>query len=81
MTKRIERVDVRARLELRREPYWKRISEGRYIGFRKMTKGTAGTWLARAYNGESYDPHPLGDFAEMPESERYDAALDRKSVV
>lgn len=75
MGKRIDRVDVRARLELRRDPYWHRVAEGRYIGFRRMTKGSAGTWLARAYKAPSYSHRSLGDFVELPESERYDAAL------
>lgn len=74
MSKRIDRVDVRARLPLRRDPYWHRIAEGRYVGFRIMTKGTPGTWLARAYGEAGYAYERLGDFATVPDGERYDAA-------
>jgi site-specific recombinase XerD len=75
MGKRLDRVDVRGRLELRRDPYWQRISEGRYIGFRKMTKGSEGTWLARVYVDCKYAHRSLGDFSELPDGDRYDAAL------
>lgn len=74
MTKRIDRVEAREKLALRRDPYWHRVSQGRYIGFRKMTKGTSGTWLARAYDGSRYVYETLGDFATVVEKERYDAA-------
>jgi hypothetical protein len=73
MSRRIDRVDVRAKLELRRDPYWQRLSEGRYVGFRRMTRGAPGTWLARFYSGEGYAYETLGDFATLPENERYDA--------
>jgi integrase len=74
MSKRIDRVDLRSRLQLRRDPYWLRISEGRYVGFRRMTRGTPGTWLARAYVDGKYAYETLGDFATLPDGERYDAA-------
>lgn len=45
----IQRADRRAKLEPRRAPHWKRIANGRYIGFRYMTKGSPGTWLARCW--------------------------------
>src|SRR5438034_10854113 len=70
----IDKVDDRNRLKPRRAPYWKRLSKGRYVGFRRLTRSTPGTWLARAYNGASYDQEPLGDFATLPEKDRYDAA-------
>jgi integrase len=41
---------VRGRLKPRREPYWRSISEGLAIGYRKGTKG--GTWIARHYSAE-----------------------------
>ena len=74
MGKRIDRVDVRARLALQRDPHWMRLSQGRYVGFRYMTKGSPGTWLARFYDGSGYAYESLGDFATLPENERYDAA-------
>ena len=39
---------ARQGLKKRREPYWRSISEGLAIGYRKGTKG--GTWIARHYS-------------------------------
>lgn len=76
MSKRIDRVDTRQKLEVRREPYWQRISEGRYIGYRRMTKGSEGTWLARAPGqGSRYAYQTLQGIDDHPEKDRYDAAL------
>lgn len=74
--KRIDRVDTRAKLEIRRDPYWYRLAQGRYIGFRKMTRGKPGTWLARFYDGEKYiyPDAGIGDFSSLPEGEQFDAA-------
>jgi site-specific recombinase XerD len=74
MGKRIDRVDARKNLTLRRDPYWQRLSQGRYVGFRKMTKGSEGTWLARAYSDAGYAYETLGDFATLPDNDRFDAA-------
>lgn len=75
MTKRIDRVETRARLERRRDPYWQQLSRGRYVGFRRLPGvTTSGTWLARFYDGAQYQYKPLGDFAMLPEKERFDAA-------
>src|SRR6185369_826589 len=74
MSKRIDRVDSRAKLEPRREPYWYRLSAGRYIGFRRMTSTSEGSWLARYYDGQRYLSRPLGDFGTVAEKERFDAA-------
>lgn len=75
MTKRIDRVDVRAKLPIQRNPHWARLSEGRYLGFRRMNRGTPGTWIARAYlSDQKYKFESLGDFVETPEGERYDKA-------
>ena len=41
---------ARLRLRKRREPYWRSISEGLAVGYRKGTKG--GTWIARHYSTE-----------------------------
>ena len=43
----------RAKLKARREPYWRSISEGLAIGFRKGAKG--GTWIARHYSPTTAD--------------------------
>jgi integrase len=41
---------ARLRFKKRREPYWRSISEGLGMGYRKGTKG--GTWIARHYSTE-----------------------------
>jgi integrase len=41
---------ARKRLKQRREPYWRSLSEGLAIGYRKGAKG--GTWIARHYSPE-----------------------------
>ena len=72
--KRIDRVDVREKLPLRRDPYWYRVEEGRYVGFRRMTRGTPGSWLARYYDGERYQQKPLADYVALDEKDRFGAA-------
>jgi integrase len=74
VTARIDRVDARFRLSPRREPYWYRLAAGRHIGFRKLLPSSPGSWLARAYDGERYEQRPLGDFVELEERQRFDAA-------
>ena len=45
---------ARARLAIRREPYWTAISRGDAIGYRKGVKG--GSWIAR-HRGEDAKQH------------------------
>lgn len=71
---KLDRVDSRRSLKPRRDPYWQRLSRGRYVGFRRMTRGSDGTWLARFYDGEKYHQKPLGDFGTIEEKDRFDAA-------
>src|SRR5882672_495857 len=42
---------ARQRLKKRREPYWRPISDGLGLGYRKGAKG--GTWIARHYSDEN----------------------------
>lgn len=75
MTK-LSLVEDRKKLKPRRDPYWSKFSKGCYIGYRKMTSGSAGTWSARCLdestNRQLY--RPLGEFSELAEHQRYDAA-------
>lgn len=77
MAHQIEKVSWRARAKPRRAPYWKLNSSGRYLGWRKMTSSGPGKWWARAWDAESrsYPAKPLGDFGDLPDEKRYDAAL------
>jgi len=76
--KRLDRVDVRTKLPIRRDAHWHRIAEGRYVGFRRMTRGRPGVWLARRYNSGAgkyeYPEGGIGDFSTLPDGEQFDAA-------
>jgi integrase len=76
MATKIETVSARERLKPRREPYWHRVSKGCYLGFRRMTAGSAGNWVARALEAttgkQAYKA--LGEFSELPDHQRFDAA-------
>jgi integrase len=47
---RIVNRTVRAKLTVRRDPYWHLIAEGQHIGYRRIEIG--GTWIARLYTAE-----------------------------
>jgi site-specific recombinase XerD len=74
MAKSINRVGVRASLKVRRAPYWQRLEQGKYVGFRRLSASTPGSWLARYYDGEDYQQKPLGDLATLPDEQRFDEA-------
>ncbi len=73
----IETVTARSRLKPRREPYWHKLTKGCYVGFRKMTADSTGTWSARAMDDatgkEVYKA--LGDLTDTPDHKRFDAAV------
>jgi integrase len=48
---RIVNRTVRAKLAVRRDPYWHLIAEGQHLGYRK-TGEMQGTWIARLYTRE-----------------------------
>lgn len=71
------KVADREKLKARRDPYFVALSRGCAIGYRKMTAGSAGTWVARWRDPDSGKQHhqPLGALDDRPPSERYDAAV------
>lgn len=77
MAVRIDTVASREKLKPRRGPYWHRLSKGCYVGFRKMTTNGGGVWQARA-RGENATVQqnylPLGEFLELADHLRFDAA-------
>lgn len=77
MAVKIDSVTARDRLKPRREPYWQRISKGNYLGFRKMTAGSGGAWVARSFDEATRRQvyHALGDLTTLPDHQRYDAAV------
>ena len=77
MAARIDNVASRDKLKPRRGPYWHRLAKGCYIGYRKMTAGGGGSWLARARDEEAGVQQlykPLGEFLELADHLRFDAA-------
>jgi hypothetical protein len=77
MATRIDTVASREKLKPRRESYWQRVRKGCFVGYRKMTASGHGTWMARARdedNGTKQLFKPLGEFAELPDHLRFDAA-------
>ena len=73
---KIDTVDARTRLKPKTEPYWVKLSTGCTLGFRKMTAASIGTWIARYRNADTgeRDKRSIGEFAEVPPSQRYAAA-------
>lgn len=71
-------VDARSKLKPRHAPYWVRSTAGCYVGFRRLTSGSVGTWLARYRDPETgkQSKHSLGEFEHLPPHQRYDAAKD-----
>lgn len=70
------KVESRNRLAARRDPYWQRIEAGCFLGYRKMTADSAGTWLARsrdATTGKQLQS-PLGELSDHPAHARFDIA-------
>lgn len=61
----------------RREPYWQRVEERCYLGFRKLGAKAPGTWATR-YNDSATAKQvtrTLGALDHVPPSGRYDEAM------
>lgn len=77
MATKIDSVTARNALKIQREPYWHRLSKGVYLGYRKMTTTVAGgSWILRAIDGSTGKQtyKALGDFSELADNLRFDAA-------
>nr|WP_315240097.1 integrase [uncultured Albidiferax sp.] len=76
MATKIDTVTARDKLKIRREPYWHRVEKGAFLGYRKMMTGPGGTWIARLLNDDTGKQgyNALGDFSDMPDHLRFDAA-------
>ena len=74
-TPNLNTVAARDKLKPRREPYWHRLDEGRYLGFRRMSATAPGTWIARLRDDAGKQHYQaLGGFEDLPQSKRFDAA-------
>lgn len=72
----LSRVKERETIRPRREPYWHRLRQGCFLGYRPAVAGKTGRWIARAYEeeGRAYKCKALGDFGRLQPSERFAAA-------
>ena len=76
MPNKIDTVTARNKLKTRREPYWHRISKGFYVGFRKMSDSSSGTWLLRHRDETGNEVESsLGTLDEYMHHERFDRAV------
>ena len=77
MSYRIDTLRARNALPLRREPYWQRVRRGCYIGIRRMSATTAGTWLVRHRDpvSDKHEVHSLGYLDDVRPGERFEIAL------
>jgi integrase len=76
MSDKIDTVTARAKLQSRREPYWHKISQGCFLGFRKMTADPSGVWQVR-YRKDSGGQltRTLGKLDHYAGFERFDRAV------
>ena len=70
-------VKNRERLKPRREPYWQKLAQGQFLGFRPSTLGKGGNWTARAYDPDARKQryHPLGAFSDRPLNDHFSGAM------
>jgi integrase len=73
----LKTVASRRRLPVQRDPHFDTVRKGHSVGFRRMTLQSLGTWSARApkEGGGGYLTRSLGEFADVADHLRYDAAL------
>ena len=74
---KLNTVNARSKLKARPTPYAQRVSKGNYVCFRRWSAESAGTWLARSRDASTGKQRweTLGDLSDLPDHERYDAAL------
>ncbi|MBP9905997.1 MAG: site-specific integrase [Rhodoferax sp.] len=76
MAFRLDTVTGRAALKARHAPYWAKIQQGCYLGYRKVTADSVGAWLARTTAGYGkYQVHSIGALDGIAGASRYDEAL------
>ena len=73
----IQRVADRTKLTSRVEPYWHRLRKGCFLGYRKTKAFGKGYWIARYRDPATgkQQHSALGDFGQLPDSDRFDAAM------
>lgn len=73
----VDTVAARGRLKPRRDPYWQRINEGCYVGFRLMSKDHPGAWWARSRDPDTGKQRfqSFGSLESALPGQRFDAAV------
>jgi integrase len=74
------KVTDRAKLKPRREPYWHKLAQGCFVGFRKMTADSGGTWSARMLIDGKQNFNSLGDFSPLEAHQCFDAASKEAQI-
>jgi integrase len=66
----------RDKLTPRRPPYWRKLSSGQHLGFRKMSADSPGSWIAQAYDPamKKQVRRSLGAFDRVDPGKRFDVA-------
>ena len=74
---KIDTVTARQKLTARHAPYWHRIMQGQYIGYRKISDQAPGTWIARYRDVGTgkVSLNSLGALDTVTPSDQYDAAV------
>lgn len=73
----LETRTARQRLKMRHEPYWRSISQGQHVGYRKGARG--GSWIARMYLDGGYLKSVLGRADDVADADGR-ATLDFKQA-
>ena len=70
------KVIERDKLKPKRDPYWTKLMAGCYMGFRKMSASSDGSYSARFSDKDTGKRHQitLGAYSERPDNERYELA-------
>ena len=73
----ITTVTARNRLAVADDPHWHRVSTGCYIGYRKRSTSTNGTWWLRVTDPATgkYVKKSLGGYDGIPDHQRFDEAM------
>lgn len=57
---RLESRDARLKLKPRKEPYWRQIVPGTFVGYYKGSSDRPGSWIARQRAGDGYRSQRIG---------------------
>lgn len=71
-----QRETLKAGGKLRRSPYWHPVRTNRFVGWRWMTEGTTGNWVAKMQEGRKEVFQPLGTLAQVEDKDRFKVALE-----